>query len=567
MGTRSWALAGLAAAALAAGPGAATAAAGLWSAPATLGDDAATVGDVAVDADGTAVAAWTAPGGPVRAAVRRGSAAFEPTATLAPDGGQAVSVALDGRGGGLVAWSRNGTLGLAERTAAAPALTEVPAGAGGIAYGPDLAFTGPGEAIVVWAGVDGAVHALARSLGGTTAPLPDVAPGPDNRTAHLDAAGGHAVVAWTHVATTGSQTTTHVRASALAPGGSFGVPTDLAAASSDKAPGHHSGSEFAAQRVVVSAGGAADVLMTELFFQGPPGEVGMSGHVASRTSGTWAPAQRLGSADLAIASGRFLVDLTAGPAGDALYAEGLKRGVSPTMSFSARLRAVGTSGYGDASALYTGAPGEVRAAPLTAGRFLVLMRSGSDLSSRAGSPATGFGDPLVFTGTESTTLLGLAGAPSGLAAALWVTTTGQVQAAVYDDSPDSVSDTIAPVLSGLAVAPRRFTARRRARVRWLLSEPARVRIRVEQTRPGFRRGGRCVARRPRSRRVRRCTRLRHAGTFTRAGRTGRNAVRLDRLVRRRGLRPGRYRVTAVPRDAAGNRGRAKRTRFRVIRRS
>jgi hypothetical protein len=41
---------------------------------------------------------------------------------------------------------------------------------------------------------------------------------------------------------------------------------------------------------------------------------------------------------------------------------------------------------------------------------------------------------------------------------------------------------------------------------------------------------------------------------------------LDRFVRRRGLRPGRYRVTASPRDAAGNRGRAKQARFSILRR-
>jgi hypothetical protein len=59
----------------------------------------------------------------------------------------------------------------------------------------------------------------------------------------------------------------------------------------------------------------------------------------------------------------------------------------------------------------------VRVAPLTVGRYLVLMRSGAGLRSRAGSPATGFGDPLVFSGTDAARLLGLAGAPSSLAAA------------------------------------------------------------------------------------------------------------------------------------------------------
>src|SRR5688572_7523642 len=120
-----WALAGLATLAIGAGPAAATATAQLWSVPATLGQDGlAATGDVDVQADGTAAVAWAADGGPVRAAIRPAGAAFGSTVTLAPDGGQAVSVALDGGGGALVAWSRNGSLGLAERTAQAPALTD-----------------------------------------------------------------------------------------------------------------------------------------------------------------------------------------------------------------------------------------------------------------------------------------------------------------------------------------------------------------------------------------------------------------------------------------------------------
>jgi hypothetical protein len=43
-------------------------------------------------------------------------------------------------------------------------------------------------------------------------------------------------------------------------------------------------------------------------------------------------------------------------------------------------------------------------------------------------------------------------------------------------------------------------------------------------------------------------------------------VRFNRFVQRPALRPGRYRVTALPRDAAGNRGRAKRARFTILRR-
>ena len=70
-----WTLAGMAAAMLSITPSVARA--GLWSAPATLGQDGMAVeGDVAVDAGGTAIVAWAAPGGAVRAAVRAPGAAF-----------------------------------------------------------------------------------------------------------------------------------------------------------------------------------------------------------------------------------------------------------------------------------------------------------------------------------------------------------------------------------------------------------------------------------------------------------------------------------------------------------
>jgi hypothetical protein len=247
--------------------------------------------------------------------------------TLVPDGGQSAAVALDGRGGALVAWSPNGRLGLAERTADPPVLTQVPAGAGEIADGPDVAFTGPGQAIVVWAGTDGAVHALSRSLGGATVSLPDLAPVPATGTRTWMRPAVHAVVACSHVARTESQTTTHIRASALAAGGSFGPVEDLGTASSDRnmIPTHWSGSELTSQRVVASGSWAADVLFTQLHFQAPPGEVALGGKAATRTMSGWAPTHASGVVDGPhLNSCMDVPDVAAGSAGDALYVEGFK---------------------------------------------------------------------------------------------------------------------------------------------------------------------------------------------------------------------------------------------------
>lgn len=581
MNTKSWVFAGLTVVALAVGPAASPAAAGLWSGPATLGEDGVSaVGDAAVDRDGTAIVAWAATGGPVRAAVRPADAAFTPTVTLAPDGGQAAAAALDGRGGALVAWSRNGSLGLAERTRDAPDLTPVPTAVAGIQDGPDVAFIGTGEALIVWAGTDGAIHALSRELGGDTVALPNLAPGPGNSGARLGAAGGHAVATWTSTTKAGSQLTTRVRASVLAPGGSFGAAEDVASATSDIESPFWTGSNLTAMTVAVSEGGGADVLIHEVLFLGPPGEAAFAGLVAARPAGTWTAAQRLGGADDLVHGAQYDADVAAGSDGDALYVDGAKSSFVPTMTFSARWRAAGATPYGDASTLHAGAPGALRAAPLAASRYLVLLQSGTGLRSRAGSPTTGFAGPLVFSGTDASRLLELAGAPSGLAVAAWLTTAGRVHAAIYDDSlgpgslpPPAARDTIAPVLSRLRVSPRRFAvrrpartaARRGARIRWRLSEPARVTFRVDRVRPGFRRGRRCAVHPPPSGHVRRCARFARVGSFARVGQTGTTAVRFNGFIRRRALRPGPYRLTAIARDAVRNRAKAKRVRFTVVR--
>jgi hypothetical protein len=99
------------------------------------------------------------------------------------------------------------------------------------------------------------------------------------------------------------------------------------------------------------------------------------------------------------------------------------------------------------------------------------------------------------------------------------------------------------------VSPKRFKVRRRAtRIRWRLSERARVTLRVN----------RCVNRR--------CTRTKRVGSFTRTRNAGKTTLRFHGRLRGKALNAGRYRLTAIPRDMAGNRGSTKRTSFRVKRR-
>jgi Tol biopolymer transport system component len=142
--------------------------------------------------------------------------------------------------------------------------------------------------------------------------------------------------------------------------------------------------------------------------------------------------------------------------------------------------------------------------------------------------------------------------------------------------PPAVSDTTAPVLSAVSVAPRRFLAGRRvrprtrtrpaigARLRFTLSEAATVTIRIDALVRGRRLNKRCVAPR-RSPRGRACTRVIKRGTLTHAGTAGANRFALTGRLRGRRLPPGRYRATLRGRDAAGNVSAPSRVGFTVLR--
>ena len=111
-------------------------------------------------------------------------------------------------------------------------------------------------------------------------------------------------------------------------------------------------------------------------------------------------------------------------------------------------------------------------------------------------------------------------------------------------------DTSAPVVSRLAVSPRRIRigsalarlSSRGGQIRFRLSEPAHVTLRFASARTGKLRG-----------------RLRLDG------RAGLNSVRFaGRVSRRKTLRPGVYQLSIRATDAAGNRSAAKGTRFTLL---
>lgn len=135
-------------------------------------------------------------------------------------------------------------------------------------------------------------------------------------------------------------------------------------------------------------------------------------------------------------------------------------------------------------------------------------------------------------------------------------------------------DTTAPVITAASLSRTRFrvgsaptalSARARAgtKVRVSLSEPAALALKVDRLRAGRRSKGRC------SRRARsgtRCTISRRVATLTRALPRGASAIAFSGRIGSDKLAPGRYRLVLVATDAAGNRSRAERLRFRLVRR-
>jgi PKD repeat protein len=135
-----------------------------------------------------------------------------------------------------------------------------------------------------------------------------------------------------------------------------------------------------------------------------------------------------------------------------------------------------------------------------------------------------------------------------------------------------------PVVTAFSAVPNRFAVGRGATLvsarapkgttfRFRLSEPARLRLRIDRALLGRRTSGRCVKPTRALRRKRKCTRYRRAGTLTRShGVAGANRIGFSGRIGRRALKPGRYRATIVATDSAGQLSQARRITFVVVKR-
>jgi len=105
-------------------------------------------------------------------------------------------------------------------------------------------------------------------------------------------------------------------------------------------------------------------------------------------------------------------------------------------------------------------------------------------------------------------------------------------------------DTTAPVILSASLKPTRFRVPRGTTFRYRLSEAARVVFTIQR-----RKGKRYV----------------QARRFAKQSKAGANTKKFSGRVGKKRLRPGRYRATLVATDSAGNRSKAKRLLFRVVR--
>jgi hypothetical protein len=142
--------------------------------------------------------------------------------------------------------------------------------------------------------------------------------------------------------------------------------------------------------------------------------------------------------------------------------------------------------------------------------------------------------------------------------------------------PAIPADTTPPTLSFLKLSPSTFRAARAGagvtraklgtRVSYRVSEASMTTFRVERAILGVKRGNGCVKPSLRTRRGRRCTRfVAVGGRFRDADVAGANRFRFTGRIRGRTLKPGRYRLDATAKDAAGNVGRTARSQFQISR--
>ncbi|HEX4759288.1 MAG TPA: choice-of-anchor Q domain-containing protein [Thermoleophilaceae bacterium] len=138
---------------------------------------------------------------------------------------------------------------------------------------------------------------------------------------------------------------------------------------------------------------------------------------------------------------------------------------------------------------------------------------------------------------------------------------------------DRTFTTLLPSLKRLKLSPSAFPAAPRggsisrktgANISYTASDPGTTTFRVLKPAAGRRQGKSCRKPSAHNRRGRKCTRyVALKGSFTHKDKAGANKLHFTGRLRRRALRPGRYRLSATPR-VQGKKGKALNTSFKIL---
>jgi streptogramin lyase len=131
-----------------------------------------------------------------------------------------------------------------------------------------------------------------------------------------------------------------------------------------------------------------------------------------------------------------------------------------------------------------------------------------------------------------------------------------------------MSDTT--VVVGPAATPLKGTAADTTgtTIRYTLTEAASVSLRIDRRLKGKRvkKGKKrvCAKRTRKNRKKKSCTLFKKAGTLTRTSHAGKNNVKFSGRIGKKALKVGKYRLTIIASDAAGNKSKPKSLNFRVV---
>jgi hypothetical protein len=158
---------------------------------------------------------------------------------------------------------------------------------------------------------------------------------------------------------------------------------------------------------------------------------------------------------------------------------------------------------------------------------------------------------------------------------------GEAQQVVHVAPPATIStaaDTSPPALGTLGLSATVFRAAKSGgsisakkppvgtKVSFKLSEPGKVKFTVDRKTRGRKVGKSCKAQTKANRKKKACIRwVKVKGSFTVAGKAGKNSFKFRGRIGGKTLKPGSYRLNSQATDSAKNRSAVKRRGFRIVR--